>query len=777
MIDPFPKTRDVVLVGGGHSHALVLRRWGMRPLPGARLTLINPGPTTAYSGMLPGFVAGHYTRDDLEIDLVRLARFAGARLIFGAAEGIDLQRGEVAIAGRPPLAFDVMSIDIGVHGEVDEIHGFDLYGAALKPLDAFAARWSSFRERLVPGEHASAVVIGGGVAGAEIALAVQHFADTRSAQIDITLVDRSELASQLRSKTADVLLRRLNAAGVRVVTNANVRTITSEFVELDCGKRLRSDFTVGACGPRPYSWLRGTDLALKDGYVRVGPTLQSPTDERIFAAGDCVHLDHAPRPKAGVFAVRAAPVLYANLRAALGTGRWRSFLPQSDYLKLISIGAKDAVTEKGVTLSGRWLWYLKDRIDRRFMRKLSDLKLMSPPSTPRRSAPGVEEMLSGPAPCGGCGAKVGRGVLEVALSGARSRVDIESAPFDDAAVLPVGKDRIVITTDQLRAFTEDPYLMSRIAAIHALGDIYAMGATPTAALPSLILPQMSNRLQRRTLAEITAAASEIFSAAGAEIIGGHTATGAELSIGFTVIGSLNRNAITLNGACPSDALILTKPLGTGVIMASEMALAARGRDVAEAFEVMQKESARAAEILSDARAMTDVTGFGLAGHLLGMLDASKCGAVLSLDAVPILPGAVTLAKAGFRSSLFSENFVHAASRVDAPEDLMVDLLFDPQTAGGLLAAVPEEAASDRLSALRNAGCDARMIGRITAGKTRIVVQRASKMRDCIPCKVSEPEHSKVPVAEQPEAIRVTAVHTEMSLGKVSVGGCTDASRQ
>ena len=387
-------------------------------------------------------------------------------------------------------------------------------------------------------------------------------------------------------------------------------------------------------------------------------------------------------------------------------------------------------------------------------------------------------MLSGPMLCGGCGAKVGRGALDVALSGiTRSRADIETAPFDDAAILRVGKDRIVITTDHLRAFTEDPYLMSRIAAIHALGDIYAMGAAPMAALPSLTLPQMSNRLQRRTLKEIMAAAAEIFSAAGAEIVGGHTATGAELSVGFTVTGNLHRNAITLNGARPGNSLILTKPLGTGVIMASEMALAARGRDVGKALKVMQTDSARAAEILSDAHAMTDVTGFGLAGHLLGMLDASKCGATLSLDALPILPGAVDLAASGYQSSLFPENVAHAASRVDAPADRMVDVLFDPQTAGGLLAAVPPEAVSDRLSALRNAGCDARAIGQITAGAPRIVVQRTSKIRDRIQCRMSSPEHRKVPVTAAQEAIALAPAQTSSPHGRSGGRERTGAGRQ
>ena len=119
-----PLTRDLVLVGGGHTHALVLRKWGMAPLPGARVTLINPGPSAPYTGMLPGFIAGHYQRDDLDIDLVRLARFAGARLVLEPAIGIDRHARQVLFKNRPPISFDVLSIDVGITSDLKVIPGF-----------------------------------------------------------------------------------------------------------------------------------------------------------------------------------------------------------------------------------------------------------------------------------------------------------------------------------------------------------------------------------------------------------------------------------------------------------------------------------------------------------------------------------------------------------------------------------------------------------------------------------------------------------------------------
>ncbi|MEM7644208.1 MAG: FAD-dependent oxidoreductase, partial [Pseudomonadota bacterium] len=170
-----PLTRDLLLIGGGHAHALVLRLWGMNPLPGVRVTVINPGPTAPYSGMLPGHVAGHYTRDELDIDLVRVARFASARLIDGAVDGIDLDAKTVSVPGRDPIPWDVASIDIGIHSEMPDLPGFTDHAIGAKPLDRFAREWRAYREAANAGEIAKDIaIIGGGIAGVELSMAMAH---------------------------------------------------------------------------------------------------------------------------------------------------------------------------------------------------------------------------------------------------------------------------------------------------------------------------------------------------------------------------------------------------------------------------------------------------------------------------------------------------------------------------------------------------------------------------------------------------------------------------
>jgi selenide,water dikinase len=422
-------------------------------------------------------------------------------------------------------------------------------------------------------------------------------------------------------------------------------------------------------------------------------------------------------------------VLFDNLRADLSGGRPRRFRPQRDFLKLVSMGGKRAVADKGglgLQLPGLWHW--KDWIDRRFMRRFHALPAMPGPAIPRRVARDVRAELSGhPVICGGCGAKVGPGALGDTLGqvAAPRRPDVRSTPGDDAGILEIGGQTQVLTTDHLRAFTLDPWLMTRIAAIHALGDVWAMGAAPQAALISLVLPRMTDRLQRRTLREVMAAASDVMAAAGAEIIGGHTSQGAEMTVGFTVTGLAPGSPVGLDGARPGDRLILTKPLGTGVILAAEMAARADGNDVAAALAAMARSPATEAAELAGAHAMTDVTGFGLAGHLLGICRASGCGAEIDLAALPILPGAEALLREGERASLHADNAAHAVPHLDggpAPGSPRRAVLFDPQTAGGLLAAVAPEAAAAHLAALHHAGIPVAEIGTITDRPGRITLR-------------------------------------------------------
>ena len=709
-----PLTQDLVLIGGGHTHALVLRKWAMKPLPGARLTLINPGPTAPYSGMLPGFVAGHYSRDQLDIDLVRLAQAANARLILGSVTGIDPNSSAVQIDTHPPVGFDVLSVDVGITSDMPALPGFAEHAIPAKPLGPFAARWDSFRNRTGP---ANVAIIGGGVAGAELAMAMAHALKKRNRPATIHLIDNATILSALPAKSAAELRGAIKAFNIILHKNVQITHLGKHTINLDDGSSITAQFITGAAGARPYAWLADTGLTTHDGFLTVNDRLQT-SDPRIFAVGDCAHMAHAPRPKAGVYAVRQAPVLLYNLASSLSGGPLKTYVPQKDYLKLISLGKKSALGDRfGLTFTGPWVWDWKDRIDRKFMDQFDTLPKMPTPPLPYPRAKGVQQAM-GPKPlCGGCGAKLGRDALSKSLATLKpaQRSDITPLPGDDAAVLQTGGARQVFTTDHLRSFWPDSAVMARIATHHALGDIWAMGANPQAATLSITLPRLSETLAERTLTEILTSAQTILQDAGADIVGGHSTLGDDLTIGLAVTGLLDRDAITLSGAQSGAALILTKPIGTGVIMAALMSGKARGADVAGALDAMQQGQKTAAYILGNvAQAMTDLTGFGLAGHTQNICAASGLSATLTLEAVPLLHGALDLSERGEHSSLYENNRAGFSNIPDSPN---TRLLFDPQTGGGLLAAVPSDQAKQTLKKLhQNGHPDSAIIGHLHDGR-------------------------------------------------------------
>jgi selenide, water dikinase len=715
-----PLTQDLVLVGGGHAHALVLRKWGMNPLPGARVTVINPGPTAPYTGMLPGHVAGHYSRDTLEIDLVRLCRFAGARLILAHATGIDRTAKEIRIEGRGPVAYDVASIDIGITAKMD-IPGFAEHAVGAKPLDIYAQRWRDFVAAAQEGSVAPNIaVIGGGVAGCELSLSMAHALRTAGVQPTVTVLEAGPQISGLGNRARQRLSGKMKEAGIVLRTSVTIERIAKDHVILKGTDPIDAALTVGAAGAFPHAWLAQTDLPLIDGFIETTPDLSITGDPSIFAVGDCAAMPFAPRPKAGVFAVRAAPILHHNLRAALTGGSRKTFKPQKDYLKLISLGEKSAMAEKfGMAFAGPLLWRWKDRIDRAFMDKLADLPTMKPAQIPQDIALGARDILHAKPLCGGCGAKVGGDILASTLSSlpATGHPDVVTGAGDDAAILSrPGGGFQVISTDHLRAMVFDSVQMTRIAAVHALGDVWAMGADPQVALSSLILPRMSPALQARTLKEITDTATEVFAQAGASLVGGHTTMGAELTIGFTVTGTRTSMPITVAGAMAGDVLLLTRPIGSGVIMAAHMEGSAKGRDVAAALAIMEKPQARQAALLRDAHAMTDVTGFGLAGHITAICQASGLRAEITAADVPLFDGARALSDGGAASSLLTANVVNAPT--DGISDL---LLHDPQTAGGLLAALPPDAAKAAIRQLEAEGLKGWIIGTLQPGSGPIHV--------------------------------------------------------
>jgi len=705
--------QELVLVGGGHAHVHVLKRFGMRLEPGVRVTLVTRDVETPYSGMLPGYVAGHYSLEECHIDLGRLARFAGARLIRDEAIGLDRANCALLCNAHPPIRYDILSIDIGSTPRAADIPGTAEYAIAVKPIDRFAARWETLLARVGEIPRLRLAVVGGGAGGVELALSAQHrLAGMMGGAVEVTLVTREGLLPSHNARVRRLFERILAARGITVLAGSAVVRVAPHALICGDGRRIEFDEALWVTEAGAAPWLAQTGLSLtQEGFIAVDDRLRSMADPKIFAAGDVATMRAHPREKAGVYAVRQGPPLAANLRRALSGKPPRRAVPQRRALALIGTGDEQAVASRGPFVAyGPRLWQLKDWIDRRWMRRYRELPEM------------VSEAEDDPMRCGGCAAKVPAAVLNRVMVRLKPAVNdtvmIGLDSPDDAALVSLrGAPPLLQTVDFFRAMVSDPYLFGRIAATHALGDIYAMGGTPESALAIATLPPASSPIVEHDLLHMLKGGIDVLEAAGAVLVGGHTAEGAELALGFAVTGRPRPGKLLRKGGLRrGDRLILTKPLGTGVLLAAEARGLVPTRLVEGALAIMLQSAASAADCLlaHRATACTDVTGFGLLGHLLEMLRASQAGATLDPAAIPALDGASPLLRRGVTSSLHADNVAAlAALGAAAQTHEVAPLLIDPQTAGGLLAGIPAECAATCLDQLCELGYRAALIGLVT----------------------------------------------------------------
>ncbi len=740
-----------MLVGGGHSHVVALRYFAMHPLPGARITLICTDAHTPYSGMLPGYVAGHYQYDEVHIDLCRLCAATGARFIQSEVIGLDRAARTVQLRGRPDIDYDVVSINTGSTPQM-RAPGAAEHAVPVKPITGFNRRWLQLLDKVAQASRSLTIaVVGGGAGGVELCLAMQY-----RLCAELKAAGRAELAPRFHLFSAGGLLPTHNAVvqkrfarvlagrGVQMHLDSPVTQVQAGRLCSTQGAWLDVDEVLWVTQAGGGAWLQDTGLALTDDRcIRLHDTLQSITDPRVFAAGDVAAMDNFALEKAGVFAVRMGMPLAVNLQRAVQGLRLRPYRPQRRWLALISTGDKIAVASRGALgFAGAWVWRWKDRIDRRFMQRFSlegvrGLAAMPAATKPLRpiqlsADEAVQAQAAVAMRCGGCGAKVGASVLSRALQ----HLWVQPNPDvllgldspDDAAVVrvPPGK-ALVHSVDFFRAFVDDPYAFGRIAANHALGDLFAMGARPHTATAIATVPPGVDRQVEATLRQMMDGAVDVLNAAGCTLIGGHSGEGSELALGFAVNGLVDvddqgrmTGVLRKGGMQAGDVLLLTKPLGTGALFAAHGRAAARGRWVQAALRSMAQSNQAAADTLRNhgATACTDLTGFGLVGHTVEMARPSGVQVELDVAALPLLDGALECVRQGWLSSLHGAND-RQQHAVDNAAEAMAHprwpLLVDPQTAGGLLASVPAAQAQACLAALHAQGYAAACaIGRVEA---------------------------------------------------------------
>ena len=364
--------KRLVLVGGGHAHLEVLRDLALAPDESVAVTLVTPHPWLTYTGMIPGFVAGHYEIDDLTVDLKVLCERARVELVTSTATLVSALGREVICANGAVLPYDVLSLDVGSQPLVGGARGVEKHAIVIRPLEKLIKGWSDVLVRARDGRIGAVTVVGGGAGGVELALAMEYRLrqELGLAWAHVRLISNApcvlpEFGAGARRSVESKFARR----NVGLHLDSAVTEVGPDYVRLEQGLEFASEAVFWVAGAAAPDWIRDSGFATDErGFILTNDYLQSTSHPDVFAAGDCQSQQGRRHAKAGVFAVRAAPTLARNLRAALAGTPLEGFTTSSRYLALVSTGSRHALgVWGGLSWEGAWVWQWKDRIDRRFV--------------------------------------------------------------------------------------------------------------------------------------------------------------------------------------------------------------------------------------------------------------------------------------------------------------------------------------------------------------------------------------------------------------------------
>ena len=706
----------LVLAGGGHSHALVLRRWAMHPRlrPKGLITLVTRNSTNIYSGMLPGVISGIYQLDESLIDLRYLAYKAGIAFIAAEIIGIEPYNNRLLIKGRHPIGYTKLSLDIGSETYLDQdIFPIDSQDSVIpiKPFDKLFF-WLEKQDEFADSEDSPPLtVVGSGIASIEIALALRKRWPLRSLKLNA-------YKGSIRKKFTSFLI------------DQNIKVVSSKYFQ---------GATVLCTGNQAPKWIKESQLPLnKSGRIITADTFQVINHLNIFAVGDCAFIKGKEAPASGVLAVKAARPLAKNLERSIRCFRLIRWNPKKTVLKLIGAQRKSkssiswALYGKFLIGPNKLLWSLKKFIDKRFMKKFSYISSMNSSARVKRNA------------CRGCAAKIDSITLKSALKDV-SLDELVNQPEDAVLIRSsLNEGSWLQSIDGFPALLSDPWLNARLTALHACSDIWARGSSVLSAQALISLPPLRESLQRELLAQCLSGIKSAIEPQDAELVGGHTfesrgELSEPLSLGIEISLSVNGIIDSQNipwgkgGLQPDDDLLINRSLGTGVIFAAAMEGIVRPGDFDDLLLQISQSQHNCLKELREkhldpsdpvhVNACTDITGFGLLGHLGEMLSASNfnrsksslplINIQLFAESIPSFSGAKELFAKGYSSTFAPKNrtFFSMLEKQDyLPQEINLllgditfesdahqiikELIVDPQTCGPLVISCPVKGAND-----------------------------------------------------------------------------------
>ncbi len=691
-----PINNDLVLIGGGHSHIILMMELSKKPIQGNRITLISKEIDTPYSGMIPGFIEGIYTWRETHIDLYKLCFKLNIRFIHSEVLEISAINKEIIFKNRPKIKFDVLSINTGIQSSNKTIKGALKYCVPVKPISKLS---SNFLTEIKKNNNIA--FIGGGPASVELALGLQKRFKNKKSNLKISIITgKNGLLSSLPNKTRKVARQTLHNSQINVIEKVEVIEVQKDKLILSDKTKLKIDKSILSTNGMAPEWIKKSDIILnRNNFIIVNNKFQTNYNY-VFAAGDIVDFNNQNLSKSGVFAVKSGKPLAKSIRGFIQKKIPLPHKFNKNYLSIIGLANGIAIATKyNFTFTSRFSFLLKKLIDQKFVKKFNDLNQDN--YYILRNLFKVFDVIiqknnknipSYQMQCKGCASKVDFNALKTTLpkeiiTSSEDAININNYP------------KLYQSVDMISSIISDPYLLGKIAANHAISDIIAVNSKLISALMILQLPFSNSEINSRDLEQVTSGAREVFKLANCSISGGHTMIGKDKDpvIGFSVIGEKKSvNDKTRSKLKVNDILILTERIGSGIIFAGINNDIIDSYYQIEVLKQMSQGNINFSKISDKLKIlfMTDITGFGIANHLLNLIkrDAGKTGLTIFPDKIPIFKGVTEALSKNVRSSLFEKNFNAAQKELvyNRETKLIDEILYDPQTVGGLAFIIPQE---------------------------------------------------------------------------------------
>ena len=729
-IEEIPITNDLVLIGGGHSHLLVLMKLSKRPIKGNRITLITNEIDTPYSGMIPGYIEGIYSWRDSHIDLYRLCLKLNVRFIHAEVERVSAYDKEIYFKDRPKIKFDVLSINTGIQSNNSDIKGAAKYCLPVKPISKLA---NNFLNKIT--NYKSIAFIGGGAGSVELALAIKKRFLNINKEIKITIISgKRGLLSAFPQKTKLISLKTLEKFKIDIIEYKRVLEVKPKQIILSDKSILKIDKAILSTNSMTPKWLTRSDILLtKDNYILVNKSFQT-NYKYVFASGDVIDFDNQNLKKAGVFAVRSGKPLAVNIKKFIIGKNLLEYKFNKNYLALIGTSKASAIATKyNLTFNSKFFFYLKSYIDKRFIKKFSDFRIRKITlDVLKTSLLNIfvkhKEKITDEnnfMQCKGCAAKVPLNALKKALP-----QEIVSTS-EDAVSVPNYPD-LFQTVDMINSIITDPFILGKIAANHSISDLVSVNSQITSAMMILQLPFSKTEINSRDLEQVLLGAKEIFKLVDCPLIGGHTMIGKDKDpvIGFSILGQKQKKMESIKNRRnikTKDLLILTERIGSGLIFAGINNYLIDSHFQIDVIKQMIKGNLNFGKISNHLNilSMTDITGFGLANHLLNLIkrDNSKTGLTIYPNKIPLFEGVNECINKNIKSSLFESNYDIAQKDIIYKRDKskIDNIIYDPQTVGGIAFIIPQEEKDKHFTILKENNVKFTEIGFVNNIENKIAI--------------------------------------------------------